>query len=120
MKYRLYPLKLYFSKLSISIVAGLALAINLFSWFWLSIQIPSTGEQLFLHYSVLYGVDYIGDGWKIFYVPLLGMIILVINVLLGWIFYNKDKFMAQLLNFAALVCQIFILITVFLLVFLNV
>jgi len=120
MKLDFYPLKLYFSTLSIAIFSGLALLINLFNWVWLWIQIPSGEEYLFLHYNILFGVDKIGNSWKIFYIPLLGLFILIVNVFLGWILFKKDKFMAQLLNFVALLCQLFIVIAVFLIVFLNV
>jgi len=49
-----------------------------------------------------------------------GFFILIINALLGWILYRKDKFMAQILNFITCLCQIFIVIASFLLVFLNI
>jgi len=96
----------------------LSLSLNLFSWFWLKLQLPNISE-LFLHYNVLYGVDYIGESWKIFFVPLIGLIILSINFFMGWLLYKKDKFMAQILNFVAVLCQIFIIFSTFVLVFLN-
>ncbi len=57
-----YPLKLYIRKWPIALFGGLAALLNLFSWLWLSIQIPDTSGQMFLHYNVLFGVDYIGEG----------------------------------------------------------
>ena len=81
---------------------------------------PQTSEQAFLHYNILFGVDAIGESWKVFYAPFLGFFILIINALLGWILYRKDKFMAQILNFITCLCQIFIVIASFLLVFLNI
>ncbi|PIZ96472.1 MAG: hypothetical protein COX80_01210 [Candidatus Magasanikbacteria bacterium CG_4_10_14_0_2_um_filter_33_14] len=119
MKLRLYPLKLYFFSLPITIMTILSLLLNLFSWFWLKSQLPNTSE-LFLHYNVLFGVDYIGDSWKIFFVPLIGLIILSVNFFMGWLLYKKDKFMAYVLNSVSVLCQIFLFMVSFLLVFLNV
>jgi len=92
--------------------------LNLFSWFWLKTQLPNTSE-LFLHYNVLFGVDYIGESWKVFFVPLVGLTILSVNFFLGWLLYKKDKFMAYILNFVSIACQIFIVMASFILVFLN-
>jgi hypothetical protein len=119
MKLRLYPLKLYFFSIPIITMVSLSLFLNLFSWFWFKSQLPNTSE-LFLHYNVLFGVDYIGESWRIYFVPLLGIIILFVNFLIGWFLYKKDKFMAHILNFTTLICQIIVVMVSFLLVFLNV
>jgi len=79
MKIDLYPLKLYFFTPSVAILSGLGLLFNLFNWSWLWVQIPGGEEYLFLHYNILFGVDKIGESWKVFYVPLLGLFILIIN-----------------------------------------
>ncbi|MDD2656611.1 MAG: hypothetical protein PHQ18_03545 [Patescibacteria group bacterium] len=118
MKLRLYPLKLYFFSIPIMLMVSLSLLLNLFSWFWLKSQLPNTSE-LFLHYNVLFGVNLIGESWKVFFVPLVGLIILSANFFMGWLLYKKDKFMAQVLNFVSILCQIFIIFVAFILVFLN-
>jgi len=118
-KIDIYPLKLYIQNISLAILLGLSLVLNLLTWVWLWVQIPRDESQLFLHYNVLFGVDNIGDSWHIFYVPLIGLIILMLNTVLGWVLFKKDKFIAQLLSFVSLVCQIYLFISAVLLVFLN-
>ncbi|MBI2436660.1 MAG: hypothetical protein HYV41_02890 [Candidatus Magasanikbacteria bacterium] len=120
MKLRLYPLKLYLKSLPIAVIVGSAFVLNIFSWFWLWLQIPRGIDQLFLHYSILFGVDFIGTRTQIFYVPLLGLVIWILNTFAGWLLYRKDDFMSHVFNFVNLLCQIFIVIATFLLVFLNV
>lgn len=120
MRLRLYPLKLYLFSLPVALLSGLALVLNLFSWLWLWIEIPRGVDQIFLHYSILFGVDYIGGRTELFYVPLLGLAIWFVNVLIGWLLYRKDTFMSYVLSFVNLLCQIFIVIAALLLVFLNV
>jgi len=120
MSSKIYPLKLYLRHKTIIILLGFSLALNVFSWLWLLIQIRPQKELIFLHYNILFGVDLIGQWWKVFYIPLVGLIIILANALLGWLFFNKDKFIAKFLNFVSLFCQIFLFIVSALLVFLNV
>ncbi|MFA7244889.1 MAG: hypothetical protein WC070_01760 [Candidatus Magasanikbacteria bacterium] len=120
MKLRLYPLKLYFFSFPIMLMVSLSLLLNLFSWFWLKFQLPVSESDLFLHYNVLFGVDLIGESWKVFLVPFMGLMIILSNFFMGWLLFKKDKFMSQVLNFVAFVCQVFIVMVTFILVFLNV
>jgi len=115
-----YPLKLYFKHLPNLIILPLSLLTNIITWLWLIKDIKSQAEPIFLHYNALFGVDYIGEWWRLFYIPLTGLTILVVNAILGWIFFSKDKFIAQILNAISLVCQIFLLVAVGVLIFLNV
>ena len=119
-KIKTYPLKLYIRKWPVAIFGGLAAILNLFSWVWLMVQIPDMGGQMFLHYNVLFGVDYIGEGWRMFLVPLLGLVIFIINMLASWILYRRDVFMSYILVGVTALCQIFVVIATVLVVFLNV
>ncbi len=120
MSEKIYPLKLYLQQKTIIILLGSSFVLNVFSWLWLLIRIRPQKELIFLHYNILFGVDLIGEWWKVFYIPLVGLIIIFANALLGWLFFNSDKFIARLLNFVSLFCQIFLVIVSALLIFLNV
>jgi len=117
---KIYPIKLYLKNLFNLITLILSLAINILSWLWLIFQIKPQQEDIFLHYNILFGVDYLGSWWKVFYLPIFGLLILITNNLIGWLLFGKDKFIAQILNAVNLFCQIFIFLAVALLVFLNV
>jgi len=116
----LYPLKLYFRHLPNLIILSLSLATNIAIWVWLLWQIRPHDEQIFLHYNILFGVDYVGEWWRILFLPISGLAILLVNGAIGWSLFGKDKFYAQLLNAVSLFCQIFLLVAAALLVFLNV
>ena len=116
----MYPIKLYFKHLSNQILLPVSLLLNIATWVWLLWQIKPQTEPIFLHYNILFGVDYIGEWWKVLYLPIAGLFIIFINGILGWVMFGKDKFSAELLNFVSVVCQVFILIAAALLVFLNV
>jgi len=90
------------------------------SWFWLITQMSRSDELLTLHHNILFGVDYIGPLWKAYYVPTLGLSIIVLNAVLGWLLYRKDTFMAQLLNIIALFASIFVFIATYMIVYWNI
>lgn len=117
---KIYPIKLYLKDKPNLIMLSLSLLINILSWLWLVFQIKPQQEEIFLHYNILFGVDYIGSWWKVFYLPIFGLLILLTNTLVGWFLFGKDKFVAQILNAVNLFCQIFIFVAAALLVFLNV
>lgn len=116
----LYPIKLYFKHWPNLIMLSLSLILNLANWFWLLWKIKPQADPIFLHYNILFGVDYVGEWWRVLFLPLAGLLIFLINGLIAWIMFSKDKFAAELLNFVSLVCEIFLLVAGALLVFLNV
>lgn len=117
---KLYPIGLYIKRLPNLIMLPLSGLINVATWIWLYWQIRPQEEMVFLHYNILFGVDYIGPRSEIIIWPLTGLFIILLNALLGWLFYKQDKFVAYFLNATSLICQIFLFVTASLLVFLNV
>ncbi len=116
----MYPLRLYLRHRANLISFILSLSLNLFIWAWLLFYIRKQDYPLFLHYTVLFGVDYTGEWYKVFSVPLGGLCILLINFFLGWILFHKDDFAGILLNAITVFIQVIFLVTAVLLVFLNV
>lgn len=116
----MYPMTLYIRHRPILIMIGSSLLINLLIWLWLFFSIRPGVESVFLHYSALYGVNLIGEWHQIFFVPAFGLVVLVINSLVGWVLFQKDRFIAHLLSGIVLLVHLFLVIVSFLLVFLNV
>ncbi|OGH77980.1 MAG: hypothetical protein A2469_01180 [Candidatus Magasanikbacteria bacterium RIFOXYC2_FULL_40_16] len=98
----------------------LAFLINLANWVWIIISIRPQKELIFLHYNILFGVDYVGEWWRVYLVAITGLVIFIFNFLLGWLLFNKDKFVSILMNIVNVVSQIFLIIATAILVFLNV
>ena len=98
----------------------LALLINIANWVWILLYIRPQNDLIFLHYNILFGVDYIGEWWRIYFVAITGLIIFIINFLLGWLLFSKDKFVSILMNIVNVISQVFLLIATAILVFLNV
>ncbi len=117
---RSYPVKLYIKHWPTLLCLGASLLLNIATWIWLLIEIRPQTEPVFLHYNILFGVDYVGEWWQVLYLPISGIVIIIVNAVMGWLLFNRDKFLAQILNGIGLFCQLFLLIAAALLVFLNV
>lgn len=114
-----YPLKLYIKNLPNRIFLLSSVLVNLCTWVWLLWHIRPQQELIFLHYNVMFGVDFIGEWWRVLFVPIAGLIILLVNGALGWFFFQKDTFMSYICNAMGLLCQVSLCVTAALLVFLN-
>lgn len=115
----LYPLKLYFKYRASWGLIGAAGLINLAHWITASRYISAQTDSVFLHYNILFGVDYIGEGWRLLGLPTLGLTILLLNFFLGWSLFQTDKFVSLLANAVSAVCQILLLTATAWLIFLN-
>lgn len=120
MSTKIYPFRLYSKNLAILVPSVLTLATNFLAWFWLLWQIPRGDQQLFLHYNILFGVDKVGTYGGVFLITTVGLVIFIINYLLGWLLFNKDKYSSIILNYTSLICQIFVFVVALLIVFMNV
>ena len=116
----IYPLKLYAQRPLLSGLASSSLVLNVGIWVWILSEIPKTGDQIVLHYNIIFGVDRVGTFQELLLIPSLGLGILVVNYILGWLAFKYDSFMPVLLNFSALLANVFLFINGLLLVFLNI
>ena len=44
--------------------------LQVWDWWYVVSNIHSSSGQIFLHYTSLFGVDLVGEWWKIFYLPI--------------------------------------------------
>ena len=117
---KLFPLKLYLKHKVNLVFFALAVGINIVSFGWLAYYIKPQEEQIFLHYNALFGVDLIGPWYKIYYLPTAGLLIIVVNTILGWILFRRSKSIGYIAGGISVFLQIVILIASYLLVLLNV
>jgi len=77
-------------------------------------------EMINLQHNIYFGISRIGEWWQIFYYPLYGAIILVVNFVLSTIFYSKNKTTSHVLASVTLLAQFIIIWQVFLVMRLNI
>jgi hypothetical protein len=95
------------------VLLGLALLINLLLFAYLGARFPAMDEQLPLHFSNQGLADRIGTKMELFSLPIIGLIILATNAILGSILYRWERAGAYLLWGAATVAQALFWLAVF-------
>jgi len=53
-------------------------------------------SQMIMHYSVNFGVDYIGSSSSLYYLPAIGFLFYVLNLICAYVFNREDKFFIHL------------------------
>ncbi|EKE19040.1 MAG: hypothetical protein ACD_9C00158G0004 [uncultured bacterium] len=97
-----------------------SLIINVVNWGLIIFYIRPVDFPIILHYNVYFGVDVIGPWWQVYFLPLIGLLIFIINTLLGYLFYQqKERIVAHLLVLAVFIVQICITIGVVSLLLIN-
>ena len=97
----------------------LALLMNALLWVLFYFRIPITLEPIILRFNIYVGISLIGPWFDVFYFPLAGLGIIIINLLIGWMLFRKDKLPAHFLIMTALAVQIILLIFGSLIVMMN-
>ncbi|MDP3244544.1 MAG: hypothetical protein Q8M83_02695 [bacterium] len=118
---KIFPPKLrfFFKDALVLSLFILAAFLNVASWLSLMWQINAKHATFFLHYTVYFGVDWTGQWYKIFFVPLVGLLILLGNFIAAFIFYHSRKIISYLLVLAAVFAQVLVLLQSVLLILMN-
>lgn len=114
-----YSPKLFFRDVWVWVPLMLVIMIQSFLWWSMLTSIRRDTDTIFLHYNIIFGVDLVGKWWRIFYLPLMGIGVLMINYFLAAAVYLFDKFLARFLTFWVLFFHLFLTVGIFLLVRLN-
>jgi hypothetical protein len=88
-----------------------SLVVNLANWLALWFFTKAIDSAIILHYNVYFGVDMIGDRKIAFFMPAIGLFLLISNVFFGLFFYHqKERVASYILLLAALMIQFSLLI----------
>ncbi|OGY37844.1 MAG: hypothetical protein A3E36_02200 [Candidatus Andersenbacteria bacterium RIFCSPHIGHO2_12_FULL_45_11b] len=66
-----------------AVLAGISIFLNLAFWVLVLATFPKHDPSAILHYTAGVGVDFVGSGWQIFVLPIIGLIMLVLNAVLA-------------------------------------
>lgn len=97
----------------------LSLFINIITFLLLYFKIKPGNRQLALHYNVLVGVEWYGEGKNLYLIPAAGFAILVINFILYRALKSNKEFFAPLVIFATACVQIILLCAAVFLISIN-
>jgi hypothetical protein len=102
-------------------LAGIFTA-NLLTWIAaIVIRRQATENTLILHYNVDFGIDNIAESWRVFFLPLSGLVINLINLILVSVLYKyrQEKLIFHLLFAGALLANLTILTALWALYLIN-
>jgi hypothetical protein len=102
-----------------SLSLGVAGLLNIIHWAILYIKIKPNKNSILLHYNVVYGPDFVDKSLYAYWVPLLALILLIINVLVSANVYKKEKLAAHFINIASVPVQIVFFVATIILIVAN-
>jgi hypothetical protein len=98
---------------------GIALLINIIQWVIIYIKIKPTGQNILLHYNIVYGTDLVDKDIYAYMIPGVALIFLVANFLVANFLYQREKLASYFLNVANIPVQLIFLIGTVVLILAN-
>lgn len=123
---KVLPIKIFtnlvFKDKFFRIVFPLSILLNLIIWAFLYLNfwpLRETRGILPLHYNIYFGIDFVGEWYKIFIVPATGIFFIIINFLVADIVYLRDKVVSYFLAGAAIFIQMILGLAALAVIYLN-
>ena len=111
----------YFKSRIVGVLFFACFLVNIIDWLALVIFLkPPAGTVVILHYNVYFGSDMIGEARRAYFLPLLGLIVLAINLPLSIYFYKlKERIATYVFLITALSVQLSLLISIISVIIVN-
>ncbi|MFA6271490.1 MAG: hypothetical protein WC693_00085 [Patescibacteria group bacterium] len=103
----------------IGVALLIALFLNLGIWILLYMNIKPSPDPVFLHYNIYFGIDLIGDWYRIYIIPLSGLLIILVNYFVGVIMYSSKRILSYLIVIFTIPVNMFLALAAVLLAFIN-
>ncbi len=105
------------------IILVCSLLLNIAQWVLLYVFVPQPAPGsdfgVILHYNFYFGVDLIGEWYKIFYIPASGLACIIGNTVLAVWIHKREALLSLVLEFSALVMQVLLGISTALVIISN-
>ncbi len=116
----MYPLKLFFlSPVTLVSVIG-SVFLDVCYCIWLLVQVGSREEQFFLHYNILSGVDWVGPASLVYWIPIVGFLIVLSNTCLAWYLFKDHRDMSYIVLVTTILSHVCLGMATYMVLFLNV
>jgi len=93
--------------------------INIAIWVVLFFVFNEFSDYIILKYNIYFGISSFGPWYNILIVPMLGLFFLVVNFLVGFYLYLKEKALSYFLAFSASIVNIIFLIISLIIIYIN-
>lgn len=112
-------LKPYWRQKEVARVLFLSAIANLVMWGYLYANRIESDYPVILHYNLFFGVDFLGNYSLTFFLPLIGLILLLLNAVLGQIFFRIERLASYILTLNIFFIQLLLLFACVLIVRTN-
>lgn len=109
----------YFNDKGMVIVLVLSLALNILLWFYIKANIKSDAFSIALHYTIYFGIDLLGTANQALTIALVGLIIFITNLILGFKIYGYSRLASYFLGITSVLAQVFLFLAAYGLVLIN-
>jgi hypothetical protein len=111
---------LFFENLNVKVFLFLIFVFNLANFLYAYfLRSKINNDLMVLHYNIIFGVDLIGAPSKIYYLPLIGLIFSIINIVLLILVFKTSRLLNSLIFVFTLLVNIFIFLGLFSLYLVN-
>lgn len=116
----MYPLKLFLLSPVTLVSVILSTCLDIVYLVWLLVRVGFRDEQFFLHYNILSGVDWVGHAALVYWIPVAGLLIVLINSLLAWYLYKDHRDLAYITLAVTVLSHLCLGMATYMVLFLNV
>ena len=109
----------YFKDGIIRICLALSLILDTVLWFYIGSLAKQSHYSIALHYTVYFGIDLLGESKQVLVIALVGLIILITNVILGYRIYSYNKLSSYFLAITSILVHFFLFLAAYGLVLIN-
>jgi hypothetical protein len=103
--------KTFWQNILIRISCGVSLVLNAAAWLVLLLLVSSSRDRVILHYNVYLGVDIVGARYQVYWVPAVGLLFWLVNLVLARFLYaHQERIAAYLLLLVNVMLQFGIII----------
>lgn len=111
--------RLYIRDPWVALPGALVIISQVVSWWFVVVHIHATQDQFFLHYNSLFGVDLVGEWWKMYAIPLVATGLCLLNIGLGFILHNTERLLSRFLLVFSVFFSVALSLVLFFIVGLN-
>lgn len=79
------------------------LMINIGLWYLLWKRVQPSHEPITLQYNIYFGINYIGEWYKIYMIPIIGLCIFLLNYIQAYYIYQKDALASYFLMVSSVI-----------------
>ncbi len=104
-------------KILLPIIFGIIIILSNFIYVGWKVGLETS--MLSLHYNIYFGIDQLGEAYRIYFYPIFSLLIFLINLSISFAIYNKQKIISFYLLCLAVLSNIFLLLGSGLIIIIN-